>query len=464
MLQPGRVRVNWDTAVYSGRIVADRAPSALQDQTEVGSYFVATYPPFSTWSSEAVATDGRPALQRPPVPGVPLGLYLHIPFCRKRCHFCYFRVYTDKNAQEVGDYLDVLAREWELYASLPAVAGRPLNFVYFGGGTPSFLSTRQLEGLVGRLSALTSWKNAEEVTFECEPGTLTEAKLASIRGIGVTRLSLGVENFSDEILELNGRAHRSPEIGRAFAFARSLDFPQINIDLIAGMLGETDENWKTCVQKTLELDPDSVTIYQMELPFNTTISGNLLKGTGRFAQPVADWPTKRRWVREAFEALEGAGYHVRSAYTAVKNPSKTRFIYTDRLWQGADMVGLGVASFGHMNGVHVQNLDTWEAYAEAIRRDEIPLSRAYRPTPEERLIREFILQLKLGSIEPAYFRAKYGANVLERFHDQLDSIASDGYLAERSDRRVALTREGLLRVDSLLKRFFLPEHSGIRYT
>ena len=459
-----RLRVNWCTAVYSGFRVVDSTPSALADPTEVGSYFVATYPPFSTWSTESVAIDGRPALESPPVPGVPLGLYLHIPFCRKRCHFCYFRVYTDKNAQEVGDYLDVLAHEWELYSTLPSIAGRPLNFVYFGGGTPSFLSTKQLEGLVGRLSAVTSWRNAEEVTFECEPGTLTEPKLAAIRGIGVTRLSLGVENFNDEILEINGRAHRSPEIGRAYAFARSLGFPQINIDLIAGMLGETEENWRTCIDRTLELQPDSVTIYQMELPFNTTISGNLLKGTGRFAQPVADWSTKRRWVGEAFEALEANGYTVRSAYTAVKDPNRTRFLYTDRLWQGADMVGLGVASFGHMNGVHVQNLDTWETYSAAIRRDEIPLSRAYHPTHEERLIREFILQLKLGSIRPAYFRDKYQVDVLQRFREPLDSIAADGYIAERGEQRVALTREGLLRVDGLLKRFFLPQHSGIRYT
>ena len=443
--------------------MTDRTSSTLEKQTEVGSYFVATYPPFSAWTTAAVEQDGKVALETPPVPGVPLGLYLHIPFCRKRCHFCYFRVYTDKNAQEVNDYLDVLAREWELCAAKPALAGRPLNFVYFGGGTPSFLSTKQLEGLVGRLSALTPWKDAEEVTFECEPGTLTEAKLAAIRGIGVTRLSLGVENFDDQILEANGRAHRSPEIGRAYAFARSLDFPQINIDLIAGMLGETDENWRRCIDRTLELSPDSVTIYQMELPFNTTISGNLLKGTGRFAQP-ADWPTKRRWVREAFEALEAAGYHVRSAYTAVKNPERTRFIYTDRLWQGADMVGLGVASFGHINGVHVQNLDTWETYSAAIRRGEVPLSRAYRPTDEERFIREFILQLKLGSIAPAYFRDKYHVDVLERFRDQLDSLKAEGYLQTATDKAVSLTRDGLLRVDSLLTRFFLPQHAGIRYT
>jgi oxygen-independent coproporphyrinogen-3 oxidase len=444
--------------------VTDRTSSTLETQTEVGSYFVATYPPFSAWTTEAVEKDGKVALETPPVPGVPLGLYLHIPFCRKRCHFCYFRVYTDKNAQEVQDYLDVLAREWELCAAKPAIAGRPLNFVYFGGGTPSFLSTKQLEGLVGRLSALTPWKDAEEVTFECEPGTLTEAKLAAIRGIGVTRLSLGVENFDDQILELNGRAHRSPEIGRAYAFARSLGFPQINIDLIAGMLGETEENWRRNIDRTLELSPDSVTIYQMELPFNTTISGNLLKGTGRFAQPVADWPTKRRWVREAFEALEAAGYHVRSAYTAVKNPERTRFIYTDRLWQGADMVGLGVASFGHINGVHVQNLDRWETYSEAVRRGEIPLSRAYRPTDEERFIREFILQLKLGSIAPAYFRDKYQVNVLDRFRDQLESLEAEGYLQTMTDKAVALTRDGLLRVDGLLMRFFLPQHTGIRYT
>ena len=436
----------------------------LEDKTEIGSYFVATYPPFSVWTKEAVEQDALPALKTPPTPGVPLGLYLHIPFCRKRCHFCYFRVYTDKNAREVEDYLDVLASEWELYSKEPAFAGRPVNFVYFGGGTPSFLSTKQLDGLVSRLSAVTSWQDAEEVTFECEPGTLSETKLAAIRRMGVTRLSLGVENFDDHILELNGRAHRSPEVFRAYEQARALGFPQINLDLIAGMLGETEQNWQDCVRKTIELDPDSVTIYQMELPYNTAISGDVLKGTGRFQEPVANWSTKRRWVKEAFEALESAGYSVRSAYTAVKNPSRTRFIYTDRLWQGADMAGLGVASFGHINGVHVQNLDTWETYSAAVKSGRIPLSRAYKPTGEERMIRELVLQLKLGSVRPEYFRQKYSVNILDRFRGQLASLSTEGYLKAATQDVVSLTREGLLRVDALLERFFLPEHTGVRYT
>ena len=165
----------------------------------------------------------------------------------------------------------------------------------------------------------------------------------------------------------------------------------------------------------MALDPDSVTIYQMELPFNTTISGDRLHGTGQFQETVAPWATKRRWVDEAFAALERAGYTVGSAYTAVKHPGRTSFVYRDRLWQGADLAGLGVASFGHVNGVHMQNLDSWGAYARAIQEGRIPLNRAYRPTDEERLIRELVLQLKLGSIRPAYFRDKYGVDVRERF-------------------------------------------------
>jgi len=434
----------------------------LVEQTEVGSYFVANYPPFSVWSPSAVPL-GLEALNQPPA-AVPLGLYLHIPFCRKRCHFCYFRVYVNKSAREVEEYLDILAREWELYLQTPAVAGRKVDFVYFGGGTPSFLSTGQLQSLVRRLTAVTPWKHAEEVTFECEPGTLSERKLSAIRDMGVTRLSLGLENFDDRILELNGRAHRSPEIHKVYRMARKLRFPQINVDLIAGMLGETDENWADCVRKTLELSPDSITIYQMELPYNTTISANLIKGTGQFAETVAPWSTKRRWVGEAFEALERAGYHIGSAYTAVKDPARTRFVYRDYLWEGADLIGLGVASFGHVNGVHLQNLDTWETYSAKIARDELPLGRGYRPSSEERLIREFVLQLKRGWVRPAHFAEKYRVNVLERFAPALTSLDAEGWLAVRTLERIALTRDGLLRVDVLLPRFFLPEHTGIRYT
>src|SRR5205085_8264492 len=189
-----------------------------------------------------------------------------------------------------------------------------------GGGTPSYLSATQLRGLMQRLQAVLPWQGAEEVTFECEPGTLQQHKLEALREMGVSRLSLGVENFDPKILEFNGRAHLEEEIHRAYGWARGLGFDSINIDLIAGMVGESWENWRQCVAKTLALAPESVTIYQMELPYNTTFSREL-KLVGQDSPPpipppragggwggVGDWPTQRAGVNYAFDPLLAAGY------------------------------------------------------------------------------------------------------------------------------------------------------------
>src|SRR2546428_9684474 len=165
--------------------MSETSQTAFAEPTEVGSYFVATYPPFSVWSPDGVERDVKPALSTSPQAGVPLGAYLHIPFCRKRCHFCYFRVYTDKNAGEIKRYLDAAIQELTLYAGKRFIGGRKPRFVYFGGGTPSYLSTQQLTYLTDSMKELLPWDEAEEITFECEPGTLTEHKLRVIKDIGV---------------------------------------------------------------------------------------------------------------------------------------------------------------------------------------------------------------------------------------------------------------------------------------
>lgn len=436
------------------------AAPELVKQTTVGNYFVSNYPPFSFWTPEHVP-DLDAALERPPKPGTDLGIYLHIPFCRKRCHFCYFKVYTDKDARAIRGYIDAALKELALYAGKPFIGGRRPSFVYFGGGTPSYLSADQLTQLVQGMKQLLPWDAVEEVTFECEPGTLSEPKLKAIRDLGVTRLSLGVENFNDHILEINGRAHHSKEISRAYQYARQIGFPQINIDLIAGMVEETEQNWRDCVVKTLELQPDSVTIYQMEIPYNTTIYKEM-KAQGKLVAPVADWETKRDWVAYAFGELEKAGYTVASAYTAVKNPAATRFLYRDRLWAGADLLALGVASFGHIGGTHFQNEHAFEPYIQALNEGRLPVYRALTPTPEESLIREVILQLKLGRIRASYFQAKFGVNIFEKFAEPIQTLKDWGFLTVEGDY-LRLNRDGLLQVDRLLHEFFLPEHRHARY-
>jgi len=429
-------------------------------ETDVGSVFVSNYPPFSFWGGEGLDDVAR-ALAAPPRPATDLGLYLHIPFCRKRCKFCYFRVYTDKNYDEIGSYLDALGREVELYAAQPAVAGRPLRFVYFGGGTPSYINVKQLRALVERLSAALPWDGVEEVTFECEPGTINQTKLEAIREIGVTRLSLGIENFDDEILATNGRAHVSKEIRRVLPWIAELGFDQLNIDLIAGMVGETWDKWRETVRKTVELAPDSVTIYQMELPFNTRFSRHVIDGS--FEHPLADWDTKRAWHDYAFEELEKTGYEVSSAYTMVRDKGRCRFVYRDSVWHGCDLLGTGVASFSHVGGVHFQNVDGWGEYLATLRDGTLPLGRGLAVSEADRLTREMILQLKLGEISAGAFRDKFGVDIFERYDDAFRRLESRDMLARDGDR-VRLTRAGLLRVDTLLPEFYAPAYRNSRYT
>ncbi|MFQ5630376.1 MAG: coproporphyrinogen-III oxidase family protein, partial [bacterium] len=376
--------------------------------------------------------------------------------------FCYFKVYTDKNSGEIQNYLDALAREIEIYSELPSVAGRALEFVYFGGGTPSYISVKHLHALVERAQAAVPWDDTKEVAFECEPGTLTRSKLEAIKEIGVTRLSLGVENFSDFILQENGRAHVSKEIYRVFPWINELAFDQLNIDLIAGMVGETWESWRESIEKTIDADPDSVTIYQMELPFNTVYSKGFLQGESEIK--VADWDLKRDWHDYAIDRLSEVGYEISSAYTMVKKASeKIEFVYRDSVWQGCDMLGTGVASFGEIKGLHIQNKSNWEQYISTVKAGRLPLNRSFRPDMNERLTRELILQLKLGRIDAEYFRKKFHADIIEKFGNVIQSLQSEGWL-NIAENKIALTRAGLLRVDSLLPRFYDPEYRNARYT
>lgn len=428
-------------------------------KTEVGSYFIANYPPFSQWTEEALP-EVAAALHSPPRE-VPLGLYLHIPFCRKRCKFCYFRVYTDKNSQDVESYVSALSREIELVSRLPVMGERPFRFVYFGGGTPSFLSAKQLTSLVDRLRANINWDKAEEVTFECEPGTLSQPKIQTLKELGITRLSLGIENFSDAILEENGRAHLSGEVYKSWQWIQDAGFYNVNIDLIAGMVGETWDNWKQNIRRTIDLAPDSVTIYQMELPFNTVYSKDILGN--QIETPVADWPTKRAWVNYAYDELTAAGYSISSAYTLIKDPSKVTFSYRDNLWRGSDLLATGVASFGHVSGVHYQNKADWADYVGMLEQGKLPLSRGMVPTPHQLLVREMILQLKKGWLDAGYFRDKFGVEILDEWRDSWNEYAEEEMLTIDGDQ-IELTRQGLLRADALLPAFFEPEHQGVRYT
>ena len=164
---------------------------------------------------------------------------------------------------------------------------------------------------------------------------------------------------------------------------------------------------------------------------------------------------------QAFDQLAAAGYEQSSAYTMVR--PGVEFSYRDNLWRGSDLLATGIASFGHASGVHYQNLPEWEQYLGKLEAGELPLGRALTVTPHQALVREMILQLKKGWLDPAYFQQKFGIDILDRWRAEWEQHQTDGY-AVLSPNRIELTRAGLLRVDALLPVFFEEEHRDVRYT
>ena len=151
-----------------------------------------------------------------------------------------------------------------------------------------------------------------------------------------------------------------------------------------------------------------------------------------------------------------------SGYTAVRDPERTKFVYRDSLWKGADLIGAGVSAFSHIGGVHFQNMTEIEQYIDTVTSGHLPVLRAMATTPEERLIRELILQLKLGRVQADYFQQKFGVDVKGRFAAQWQGLELET-LGRWTGGQFDLTREALLKVDSLLHPFFLPQHQNSRY-
>ena len=189
----------------------------------------------------------------------------------------------------------------------------------------------------------------------------------------------------------------------------------------------------------------------MELPYNTVISQEMInKGLD---SPIADWPTKRRWLDYAFEQFGERGYRIASAYTLATTKKPCRFIYTDALWHGGDMIGLGVASFSHFGGVHFQNVHNFEEYVRILEADQLPLLRALPLSPKQMLIREMVLQLKTGSLDMQYFSRKFGVDVWNEFQPVYERLNQEKML-DRNNGTIVLTRPGLLQVDHFLSEFF----------
>lgn len=436
--------------------------SPKESQPEIGNYFVAAYPPFSVWEPQQ-SRAFLETLEQPAHVG-PIGIYVHLPFCQKKCDYCYYLSYAGQTLGTINSYLETVVAEMAKYSQRLAINSRPVKFVYVGGGTPSVLSPEQVRFLFSGLQSCQPWDEVEEVTFECAPRSVRPELLQTLKKCGVTRLSMGVQSFSDSLLRLNGRIHESNDALRAYDLIRKAKFKWVNIDLMVGLMGEMPAQWCDAVHQAINLEPDSVTIYQTEIPHNTKIYRDM--ESGQLPGALTSWSVKRTRLYYAFHQLERAGYTIVNGYMAVKNPKKHKFVYADHLWHGGDMVGLGVAAFGYINGFHYQNKVTLEDYVMTLARHELPIKRAHLLSETERIVREFVLQLKTGEVSARYFEKKFEVDVLEMFAEPLSKLKERGFVVindEKHGPMVQLTRAGLLCVDRLLPEFYQTEFQDVRY-
>ncbi len=436
----------------------DCAPDPARFDPIEGNYFVAAYPPFSLWTEKGARS--WEAVLASPSRDVPWLVYAHVPFCARRCDFCYYLSYAGKSQMEIKRYITAVLAEAERVAVAPIFEGRMPEVMYVGGGTPSLLSPDELASFLGGLTRIFGGVTCREFTVEVAPQTTCSDGLMVLKTCGVTRVSMGVQQMDDEVLMASGRIHRTCDVERAWADIDAADFQTTNLDLIAGLPGETDESFLHGLDCVIAMRPDSVTIYPLEVPRNTPLAKSLREGRQEAAVP--GWPVKRRRMREAFERLELAGYHRLTAYAAVRDPGQHPFLYMEQQYTGGDLLGLGAGSFGFLNGIYGQNIARYDDYIARIEAAESPVMRGYVLSEDERATREFVLCLKLGSANRRHLRGRYGRELLPHMDEPLERFVAAGWIEIDADT-VRVTPEGLLCVDNMIRQLVMPHHREASY-
>jgi oxygen-independent coproporphyrinogen-3 oxidase len=357
-------------------------------------------------------------------------------------------------------YLEAVFKEIDSYGQRSELRDRLVDTIYFGGGTPTTLSEEELRELASRLRANFNISPQVEWTSESEPGTLSEEKVATLREIGVTRLSMGVQTMDDDLLRKNGRSHSSDGVYRALGWARDNDFPVINLDLMSGILDETLETWDASLQKFIDLDIEHISIYRMEVYKNT-----LLYAAGYTGPGVGGIPTNEEelemWLH-AVEKLEGAGYTQTTGHSFVRGLEHDH-VQRNTLWGAAgELLGMGVSSYSYLNGTVFQNTSDWGTYVGKITHGETAVARGLRLNSRQRMAREVILGLKMLSLDRRFFRHRHGLDVLDLWGPQVEALRSDGLL-EVTDEAITITRRARPYVDVVCSVFYLAEHSEWKF-
>jgi len=360
----------------------------------------------------------------------PLGVYLHIPFCRQRCSYCSFNT-GPYHPAAMDRFHSALLDEIDLVGEAAWAGDVTIGTVFFGGGTPSLLEPIELETILDRLRKRFALDPGAEVTVECNPESLTRAKAEGYRLAGVNRLSLGVQSLDDELLVRLGRLHSSDDARRAFDAARSAGVDNVSLDLMYGLPGQDVARWESTVRGVLAWRPEHLSAYALTLD-----EGSRWAGEGVAGLPGEETVTAQYWALARMAREAGYEHYEISNYARRGFRSRHNQVY----WRAEEYLALGPGACGFLGDVRYGNVKPVERYCTALEAGGLPLGTHEVLTPAQRKAEKVILGLRLSDGVPLAW--------LEDARSLVETWASLGLLEVAGDR-CRLTEAGFLLSDSL---------------
>lgn len=366
-----------------------------------------------------------------------IGLYVHVPFCVKKCSYCSFFSVPVKD-ELVSRYLGALAREMEMRSSLLPPEERSVDSVFIGGGTPTCLSGEDLAGILENASSFFNIAGGAEITVEANPGTLGEEKLGDLKNAGVNRLSIGFQACCPELLETLGRIHSYSESEESFREARRAGFDNVNVDLIFGIPGQSLEQWQSCLERVAGLRPDHVSAYGLQLEEGTPLCRRVREGV---PEPCPE-DLEAGMYRVLIDTLAAYGYiHYEVSNFALPGRLCRHNL---RYWRNLPYLGLGPAAHSYLDGRRSAGEPSLDGYLEKLAAGRLPVSRVENGGPEEEMSETVFLGLRLmDGLDLDGFRKRFGKSIEDVYPEEIKRLTGLG-LVKRAEGRLRLTRRGLM--------------------
>jgi oxygen-independent coproporphyrinogen-3 oxidase len=372
------------------------------------------------------------------------GLYLHIPFCRQRCHFCAFYLEVHRTGTAEA-FVNALKTELRLYASDTAITGRPLHSVYFGGGTPTVLTADQLITILAVVRDSFTLQPECEITVEAHPGTVQATDLSALRQGGVTRLSFGAESMHDGELAAIGRPGASTETVAAITAARAAGFIDINVDLMYGLPGQTVESWQRTLRACSDLDPTHLSCYALTVEEGTRFAHDSHREPG--LAPDESLQIQMDQVAQEMLCREGYARYEISNYAKPGYECRHNLLY----WTHGQYLGLGPSAQSFVDGVRFGKVASLSAYQTAVHEGRLPVVDRIVLTRQEQLRDAVIFGLRLERGIPTFHLDEHGENYGCRH--VIDGMRASKLLVEEG-AFTRLSAEGRLHADSVAEKLF----------